>query len=601
VNTFDNGDDLAEQQRARAAAHEEMVQELLVDVRRYEKERAAHAQAELARERFAFLAEAGSVLTASLDYDETLGQLAQLVVPRLADWCFVDVLEEDGTLQHLVEAHHSPERVQLLADLRRRYPPEAITFDPVPTVLRTGQPVLVTEITDELLAVLNGGGAEEVLSVARQLGFRSGICVPLVARERIVGALSLIITESDRRYDLDDLALAEDVARRAGLAIDHARLYRQAQRALHRVEEVAEEQRAQATELTAIIEAMPGAVCVCDVHGTITRINRAAAALFGLSPDAIAPPIALADVVTNAFRPDGTPLPPEDHPLNQALRGITSTDYRFMMKRYDTYEEIHLLSTFAPFRDAGGSIIGAVAAANDITQTHALERLKDEFLGIASHELKTPLTSLKILVQLTHRRLQREHSPEAERVRGMERSLERMERLVNDMLDVTRITAGKLTLRTERYDLCLLCRKIAEEQSTISKRQISLDLPRAPLWAKVDPERIGQVLINLLSNALKYTPTGCPITVCLRATDDGQGRICVRDEGVGIPPEAQESLFQRFYRVPGVQVLNGSTVGIGLGLYISREIIDRHGGRIWVESAIGAGTSVCFTVALAAE
>jgi signal transduction histidine kinase len=169
------------------------------------------------------------------------------------------------------------------------------------------------------------------------------------------------------------------------------------------------------------------------------------------------------------------------------------------------------------------------------------------------------------------------------------------------MLDVTRITAGKLTLRRQRYDLCLLCRHIAEEQSTVSTRQISLDLPDAPLWAEVDPERIGQVLVNLLSNAVKYTPAGRSITLCLRTTDDGQGLVCVRDEGVGIPPEAQESLFQRFYRVPGVQVLHGSTVGMGLGLYISREIVERHGGRIWIESAIGAGTSACFTVALAAN
>jgi PAS domain-containing protein len=476
MKTIHDGDQHAEQQYVKVAVRNPVARDLLDRTHRSQAERVALQQPDPARERFAFLAEAGSVLTASLDYDETLANLAYLVVPRLADWCFLDVLEEDGTLQHLVVAHHNSELVQLLADLRRRYPPAAITFDPVPLVLRTGQPVPVPEITDELLAALNTGGAEEVLATARQLSFRSGICVPLTVRDQIVGALSLVVSESDRRYDRDDLALAEDLARRAGLAIDHAWLYHQAKQALHRVEEVAIEQRNQATELMAILEALPGAVCVCDAHGSITRVNPAAAKLFGLSPSQIALPIALPTVLENAFRPDGTPLLSEDHPLNQALRGITSIEYRFMMKRYDTREEIHLLSTFAPIRDAAGRITGAVAAANDITQTHALEQLKDEFIGIASHELNTPLASLKVQVELAYLRLQRMHSPEAERVRSLDRTLGRMERLVKDLLDVTRITAGTLTLHRETCDLCQLCRHFAEEHSAVSQRPIALDL-----------------------------------------------------------------------------------------------------------------------------
>ncbi|HEX6121670.1 MAG TPA: ATP-binding protein, partial [Ktedonobacterales bacterium] len=514
---------------------------------------------------------------------------------------FIDVLEEDGSLRHLIVAHHDPDKVRLLSDLRRRYPPEALTFDPVPLVLRTGQPVLASEITDELLTALNFGKEDEILATARQLGFRSGICVPLMARERIVGALSIVITESERRYNQDDLALAEDLARRAGVAIDNARLYRQAQRALRRVEEAASELLTQATKLTAIIHAMPGAVCVCDPHGTITQINPAAALLFGLAPDAITPPIPLAAALENAYAPDGTPLPPAQHPLNQALSGATSTDYRFMMRRYDTHEEIQLLTAFAPIRDHAGQISGAVAAANDITQTYRLEQQKDEFLSIASHELKTPLTSLKLLVQLTYRRLRRADSPEAEHILAMEHSIARMERLVNDLLDVTRINAGKLDLLLEACDLSALCRQTAEEQRATSARPITLDTPATPLLAEADPERISQVLSNLLSNALKYSPASRPITLRLQEHADRQALICVRDEGVGIPPEAQANLFQRFYRIPGMQVLTGSALGLGLGLYISRQIVERHGGRIWVASDIGAGTTFCFTLPLAAS
>jgi PAS domain S-box-containing protein len=569
--------------------------------RLYERERAARAEAERAHARFAFLAEVGGMLSSSLDYDETLDRLAHLVVPQLADWCFIDVIEEDGSLKHLVTAHQDPEKVELLLDLRRRYPPEAITFDPVPMVITTGQSVWASELTDEMWKTLNFGREDEVLATARQLGFRSGICVPLTARERIVGALSMVRGASSRRYDEDDFALAEDLARRAGVAIDNARLYRKAQQALQSAEEIGDELHARATELTAIIQAMPGAVAFCDTHGAITRVNPAAAALFGIPPAELTPPFSLAGAVQNAFSPDGTPLPPEEHPLNQALRGTTSMGYRFMMRRYDTGEEVHLLTTFAPIRDVMGRIIGAVAASDDITQATKLEQQKDEFLSIASHELKTPLTSLRLFVELSYRRLRRAGSPEADHILGMERSLGRMERLVNDLLDVTRINAGRLEMRPEVRDLCLLCRQIVEEQSAASERPIGQDIPDGPLLAEVDPARIGQVLINLLSNALKYSPMSCAITVRLAEIEGRRALICVRDEGVGIPPEVQAGLFQRFYRVPDTQVLNGSEVGLGLGLYISRQIVERHGGEIWVESAIGAGTAFCFTLHLMDE
>ena len=177
----------------------------------------------------------------------------------------------------------------------------------------------------------------------------------------------------------------------------------------------------------------------------------------------------------------------------------------------------------------------------------------------------------------------------------MERSIGRMELLVNDLLDISRIEGGKLAMRVTESDLAALCRAVAEEQMAASERHIEVDLPAEPLLVPMDAERIAQVVANLVSNALKYSIHGCPVT--LRARREGDfALVAVRDEGAGIPPEAQELLFERFYRVPGVQVQTGSGVGMGLGLYISREIVERHGGRIWVESAVGEGTTFFFTL-----
>ncbi|MBF6592073.1 MAG: hypothetical protein IVW57_16310, partial [Ktedonobacterales bacterium] len=298
------------------------------------------------------------------------------------------------------------------------------------------------------------------------------------------------------------------------------------------------------------------------------------------------------------FAPDGTPLAIEDYPLIQALQDVMRTDFRCMMRRFDTGEEVQLLVSFAPIHDGTGAITGAVAVGNDVSAIYRLEQQKDEFLSIASHELKTPLTSLKILAQLTRRRLARLGAVETEPLAGMERSIERMERLVNDLLDVSRIQAGKLALRLELCDLSEICRQIAEEQSAAAERAITLVLPEAPVLAVADAERIGQVLTNLLSNAIKYSPAGCPITLSLRITEEHQALLAVHDEGGGIPPELQGHLFERFYRVPGVQVQSGSGVGLGLGLYISREIVERHRGRIWVESDVGAGATFAFTIPL---
>ena len=217
---------------------------------------------------------------------------------------------------------------------------------------------------------------------------------------------------------------------------------------------------------------------------------------------------------------------------------------------------------------------------------------KDEFLSMASHELKTPLSSLKGMTQLLHRRLLRAGSSEVSSLVSMENSIRRMEVLVNDLLSISFIETGMFSLYSRRCNMSQLCRHLVEEYivGTNPAPTIHLTTSDETIEAEVDIERIGQVIINLLSNARKYSVVSAPIHVSVEKKDDACV-ITVCDRGVGIAPELLPHVFERFYRVPGIEVQTGSSVGFGLGLYISRQIVERHGGRITVKSIPGEGST----------
>ena len=557
------------------------------------REQQARADAEAAQSRLAFLAEASIVLASSLDYNATIASVVRLAVPRLADFCYVDVVDELGNVIRLDVVHVNPDKERVLRTMRHDVP---LTPDhPISQVIRTGKPQIVTDIPAGLLT--KASPDQHVLRSMRALGMKSYIAMPIQSRERLLGVLMLVTAESGRIYDAADLALADELARRTALAIENARLYQRMEAALTELEVIAGERRRQAAELNAIIEAMPDGLFVCDTNGQLLRVSEHGAAMLGITVSETLRSFQEIGEQAVLRYPDGSLMPPEDYPLAQALRGVVRTDFQMLIRQRNSGRDIHLLTSFAPIRDAGGTITGAVAVGGDVTEVYRLERQKDEFLSIASHELKTPLTTLKILTQLTHRRLNRAGLFETEQTARMERAIGRMERLVNDLLDASRIESGKLALNREPTDLVALCRQIAEEQHAATGRTIELDLPSAPVEASADGERIGQVLTNLLSNALKYSPATSSVSLQL-LLEGTLARVCVRDAGPGIPAEALPRLFERFYRVPGVQVQSGSGVGLGLGLYISRDIVTRHGGRMWAESQARAGAAFCFTLPL---
>lgn len=268
--------------------------------------------------------------------------------------------------------------------------------------------------------------------------------------------------------------------------------------------------------------------------------------------------------------------------------------------------------------------LGRAALAEAQTEARAKElalraanRRMEEFLSIAGHELRTPLTSVLGNLELAttwvdELRQGRRQGPEsgdgtaaapalsqvATVLSRMERQGRVLNRLVTDLLDTARIQAGRLALHPAPCNLCALVREVGQEyQQQAAGRIIGLDIPANPVTVYADSERITQVLSNYLSNALKFSPAEAPITVGLRV-EGRLARVWVHDAGPGLPAAEQDHVWERFYRVEGLEHRTGSSVGLGLGLYISHSIIARHGGQVGVESGEGAGATFWFSLSL---
>lgn len=225
---------------------------------------------------------------------------------------------------------------------------------------------------------------------------------------------------------------------------------------------------------------------------------------------------------------------------------------------------------------------------------------KDEFLSLASHELRTPLSSLKAMIQVLLRRQGSAGVVRRPELENMERSVRRMELLVNDLLNTSLLETGMFALHTRRCDLVTLCRSILEEHVMGTNVRVTFVAPADPIEVEVDVDRISQVVLNLLSNARKYSPLGAPITLALERREDTCVLI-VQDQGVGIPEDQLPHIFERFYRVPGIERQSGSNVGLGLGLYIAQKIVECHRGCIEVSSHPGNGSTFSVILPLVDE
>ncbi len=256
----------------------------------------------------------------------------------------------------------------------------------------------------------------------------------------------------------------------------------------------------------------------------------------------------------------------------------------------------------------------AQAQAQELAFQETIRQM-NEFLSLASHELRTPVTSLSVLVQVLRRQAQRTPAAttdeiaqyvhkQAHLLERAERQIRRLTRLLDDLLDLTRIREGKLELHLETGDLRQLIDDAIEGVAlAYPDRRIVFEPAAQPLLVAADADHIEQVVINYLTNALKYSPSDRPVRVRLqRAAAESAGalaRVEVQDEGPGIPLEEQAHIWDMFHRVPGIEIASGSRVGLGIGLYLCKTIVERHGGQVGVDSAPGEGARFWFTLPLA--
>lgn len=248
--------------------------------------------------------------------------------------------------------------------------------------------------------------------------------------------------------------------------------------------------------------------------------------------------------------------------------------------------------TITPIKNNKGKVTHFVGIWKDITAQVELDKRKDEFIAIASHELKNPLSTTRGYLELLHERLaQIKDEKSMYLLSQIEPQTDKIINLINDFFDANKIKAGKMVIRKINLDLDKLVEKVVEDFKQSSKVKIVIE---GKVGKKIlaDPERIGQVLINLLSNAAKYSSKGAKIIVRLAKTDK-QAVVSVQDFGIGIPKSEIKKVFERFYKIDPTE-----RAGFGLGLYIASEIVKGHKGKIWVESKIGKGSTFFFTLPL---
>ncbi|GHG89518.1 ATP-binding protein [Comamonas sp. JC664] len=356
--------------------------------------------------------------------------------------------------------------------------------------------------------------------------------------------------------------------------------------------------------LRATFDSIAEGVIVVDLNKRVTAFNKRFLDIWGLTEEMMEDR-------------DAEPV------LVRAARSVKNPEWftsrirqRFEASAQEDIETVELLDGRILERKSlpqrlGDAIIGRVWSYREVTAERHAEaererllgeaqeaiRVRDDFLSIAAHELKTPLTPLKLHLQ---RMRQEGAAGGAAHARHVDKSLMQVSRLtglVNDLLDTSRIEEGRLTLKHGPISLQELAGEVASEMRLSSAHHpVEFDAPGEPLNVLGDGDRLAQVLVNLMENAFKYSPSGGTVRVQVRREDD-HVRVSVQDEGIGIPQDQQAHLFERFFRARNAPISGFG--GLGLGLYICRDIVERHGGRLWVESELGKGSTFHFTVPLA--
>ncbi|HET6764701.1 MAG TPA: ATP-binding protein [Longimicrobiaceae bacterium] len=432
-------------------------------------------------------------------------------------------------------------------------------------VMRQMRDLLGTMVRSE--SALLARRAENAAALQREttllLGLGAAFSVILAA------GLGLLVTSSSRNLAAANGALAAEILER-----------RFAQRAA--------EHLGRQNEL--ILESADEGICGVDVHGYVTFLNSAAARMLGRDGgDAIGRPVE--SVLVLEAEGDGPALSP---PVRETLRSGSTERIPGARMRSVGGGGFPVELVSSPVHQ-DGQMTGAVVTFRDISERREVERLKDEFVSVVSHELRTPLTALRGSLGLLASGRAGQMPPHGQRLLDIAvQNADRLVRLINDILDLERLRAGKQELECRATTAAELMRSTADVMEAMAERAgLRLTVAASPLPVFADPDRILQVLTNLVSNAIKFSPSGAEVALSAELRN-GDVRFAVADQGRGVPADKLELIFERFQQVDSSDARQKG--GTGLGLAICRGIVEQHGGRIWAESQPGRGRTFLFTL-----
>lgn len=613
------------------------------------------------------MSESSTLFATSLNYETTLQRIAQLSVDYLADLCVIDVVREDGLFERVATAHSGPDLDLELVEKLRNYPPTLERHQAIRTALQTGETQLISSISDEVQRVIAQN--DEHFQILKQLNFQSVIVAPLMVQGRILGALSLITTQPSHTYDELDLVPAKDLARRAALAVENARLYRQAQDASNRLRRaivVLGEQQQQLQTLQqltnllnqrladlpellqvmvrSIQEALPVAEFgLIVLHNKQTQQLEITAAtghnverihadqgfdvgqgwlgqVYSTGEPLLIQVAAAVDVTEDVQVPSALCAVPIES-SHEGRLGVLAVG-NWQNDRVFKPEDQKLLMAFgeqAAIALSNARLIQALeereiqlAHQNELLarqnaeleqhrqqiqeqneQLQEVSRLKSQFLATMSHELRTPMNAVIGFSQLLLR--QRQHPLQPAQLDMVQRILnngKNLLSLINDILDLSKIEAGRLKLNLEEFNLSNLVKStVAELRSLATQKQLKLITQTylSDPYIVNDRKRLRQIVVNLISNAIKFTEAG-EVSIHLAQNEvTDTVIITVKDTGIGIDQKDLEAIFHEFRQAD--QTMTRHYSGTGLGLAISDWLVRIMNGQIEVESTLGQGST----------
>jgi PAS domain S-box-containing protein len=547
-----------------------------------------------------FFSEVNNVLASALDYQTTLNSIAKLAVPALADWCIVNMIEGKQTRLAAGLAEDNVKN-DALHELKRRSI-DWNSFYPSITAIRTGKTLNIPNLSIELL--VNTASDPRQLELIKLLAPERAVAVPLIARGQTLGAITFARSETNIDYDTKDITLAEELARCAALAIDNARLYHEAKDAERNKDE-------SLALLNTLLVTAPVGFAFIDRELRYVHINDAYAAMSGISPEEHR------GLTVRDVTPDlASQLEPLQQQVLETGQPIVNVEICGETRAIPGQKRYWLFNYY-PVTSQDGYIPGFGVVVTEITERKRVEeertelllreqqarkeaetasRLKDEFLATVSHELRTPLTSILGWAKL----LQSgdfDHDVSIQALESIERNARAQASLIDDLLDVSRIITGKLRLDVCLVELTPIVEGAIENVIPAAKAkniELKTELDEKSCFLTGDPNRLQQIVWNLVSNAIKFTNQGGTVEIKLEY-DDATAEIMVSDNGVGIPADFLPHVFDRFRQADSS--ITRAYGGLGLGLAIVRHLVELHGGSVQAKSD-GVGKGATFVVQL---